>query len=256
MAFWKTIEEEIFKNTQLDIYEKMCLLVLMSREEDEIHLSSEMLANYMGCGVVTARRAFDSLRFKGYFVKDYQKDPPVIRESAVLRGEEAVSEIVREVIEETETFQEGLFTVAPGSKKQVDASIESSVLIDPEKERRMRMAAYLLSPVEEPSKAFVSQKDSKGALVDELIEYIEEKISFKEANILLAFANNDIERIKREYKIAKMSQVSDTMGVLINALQKKPTNVIKTTESPEINQSQVDANRLRKMQAYRNGGSK
>ena len=89
------------------------------------------------------------------------------------------------------------------------------------------------------------------SLTDQVIALIDEKISSKEANIILAFANNDLDKIKRKYLIAKQSQVSDTIGVLINELQKKDSNVIKTEESMPEN-TQVDTNRLMKMQAYQN----
>ena len=69
MDFWKAIESEIFLNENLDIYEKMCLLVLMSQGE-EVYLTSERLAQFMGCGTNTARRAFESLRLKGFLSKD------------------------------------------------------------------------------------------------------------------------------------------------------------------------------------------
>lgn len=252
MKFWQTIENEIFKNDQLDVYEKMCLLVLMSRDEEEIHLSSEELAQYMGCGTITAKRAFDSLRLKGYFTKDYQKSPPKAREGSILKDEEEVVEITKVLQETHDGFQEGFFTSnLPNSESEAINKPE-----DDEDARRRLLAEYLLAPNEEAAKTFVSKKESKKDLVDEVIALFDEKISFKEANILLAFANNDLDRIKKQYKIAKQSQVSDTMGVLINALQRKESNVIKSSDEGVGEKSQIDANRLRKMQAYRNGGIK
>ncbi|HAS73209.1 MAG TPA: hypothetical protein DCS67_03600 [Clostridiales bacterium UBA8960] len=211
MEFWQAIESEIFRNESLDIYEKMCLLVLMSQGE-EVHLTSEKLAEYMGCGVNTARRAFESLRAKGFLSKDYESTPPIKRESNVIRTNEAI-DIAKPLVEESDGFQQGFFTDAP--------------------------------------KTFVSKKMSNQSLVDEVIEMIDEKISSKEANIILAFAGNDIERIRRKYSIAKQSQVSDTVGVLINELQKKESSVIKGDEQLSEN-TQIDANRLLKMQAYQN----
>lgn len=254
MKFWETIENEIFRNDQLDVYEKMCLLVLMSREEEEIHLSSDELARYMGCGTITAKRAFDSLRLKGYFTKDYQKNPPKAREGSIIKGEEEVVEITKILEGAPEDFQEGFFTSSDfetGSETEV-----AKAPIDEEDERRRLLTEYLLAPTEDTAKPFVSKKESKKDLVDDVIDLFDEKISFKEANILLAFANNDVDRIKKQYKIAKQSQVSDTMGVLINALQRKESNIIKSSEEGVGEKSQIDANRLRKMQAYRNGGIK
>ncbi len=245
MDFWQAIETEIFSNDSLDIYEKMCLLVLMSQGE-EVHLTSVELAAYMGCGLNTAKRAFESLRIKGYLAKDYQASPAILRESNVVKNEEAVA-LSKPLKEESETFQAGFFTEAtpPISKS---ASNHDS---DPEISRRKQMAAYLLGDDTELSKTFVSKKVTNQSLTDQVISLVDEKISSKEANIILAFANNDIEVIKKKYKIAKQSQVSDTIGVLINELQKKESTVIKSDETI-LENSQVDTNRLLKMQAYQN----
>ncbi|MBE0449955.1 MAG: hypothetical protein IBX70_03825 [Clostridia bacterium] len=258
MEFWKSIEEEVFENYDLDIYEKMCLLVLMSRDEST-RMTTGKLAEFMGCGKVTAKRAFDSLRMKGYLAKDYQSDPPVRRESSVIQNPDDVAEITKVLQHFDDDFKEGFFKV--DQEPNVDTPenpVPSQTKHRGENDLRRRMAEYLLgdeTSYESVPKAFVSQKESKEALVDEVIELIEEKINFKEANIILAFAGNDMERIKKHYVQAKSSQVKDTIGFLINALQKKESNVIKTEEKAQEN-SQIDTNRLKKMQAYHNNKMK
>ena len=261
MEFWETIEQEIFKNDRLDIYEKMCLLVLMSQGE-EAHLTSVQLANYMGCGLNTAKRAFDSLRIKGFLAKDYEGEKIVRRESNVVRDEE-VMEISRTVGEESDDFKAGFYKPAENidDKKsdgirltnktgQSDHSVDYT-REDLEIERRRQMAAYLLGGEEEPKQTFVSKKETNQALIDQVIELVDEKISFKEANIILAFASGDMDKIRKKYKIAKQSQLSDTISVLINELQKKETTVIKNEDQP-LENTQIDTNRLLKMQAYQN----
>ena len=148
MDFWHAIETEIFKNDSLDIYEKMCLLVLMS-QGDEVHLTSVQLASYMGCGLNTAKRAFESLRIKGYLAKDYQASPATVRDSNVVKNEEAVG-ISKPLKEESEDFQAGFFTGTIESKSttQQTESFETRLSekdkdIDPEISRRRQMAAYL-----------------------------------------------------------------------------------------------------------------
>jgi DNA-binding transcriptional regulator YhcF (GntR family) len=254
--FWHAIETEIFKNDSLDIYEKMCLLVLMSQGE-EVHLTSAQLASYMGCGLNTAKRAFESLRIKGYLAKDYQASPAIKRESNVVKNEEAVG-ISKPLKEVSDDFQAGFFTDSIESGQKYESKVDkvehqsgSNQDVDPEMSRRRQMAAYLLGDEPELSKAFVSKKVTNQSLTDQVIGLVDEKISSKEANIILAFANNDIEVIKKKYMIAKQSQLSDTIGVLINELQKKDSAVIKTDDST-IENSQVDTNRLLKMQAYQN----
>lgn len=261
MEFWDSIEKEIFDNDHLDIYEKMCLLVLMSQGE-EVKLSSEKLAHYMGCGLNTAKRAFDSLRIKGYLSKDYQTDPVSRYESNVVRTDE-VLEIVKPLEEESDDFQAGFFSgvkssekstakIAQGDLPQGDLRQESvHPKLDAEKERRQQMAAYILGDAPTEQKEFVSKKITNSSLVDQVIELVDEKISSKEANIILAFANHDIELIKKKYKIAKQSQISDTISVLISELQKKESKVIRSEEVLAEN-NQIDTNRLLKMQAYQN----
>ncbi len=254
MDFWKSIEEEVFENEDLDIYEKMCLLVLMSRDESA-RMTTEKLSELMGCGKVTAKRAFDSLRTKGYLAKDYQSDPPVRRESSVIQNPDDVAEITKVLQHFDDDFKEGFYKVDQEPTTDTPENhVPSQTKHRGENDLRRRMAEYLLgdeTDYEPLPKSFVSQKESKEALVDEVIELIEEKINFKEANIILAFAGNDMERIKKHYIQAKASQVTDTIGFLINALQKKESNVIKSDEKTQEN-SQIDTNRLKKMQAYHN----
>ena len=251
MDFFKTIEENILKNESLDIYEKMCLIVLFSQGET-IELTSEELASYMGCGVNTAKRAFDSLRLKGFLSKDYAQVPPVRRESNVISPDaDEVIEVSKTADLNVEAFQEGFFVGVP-SENFVKGS-QNLDLEDGEKTRRSLMAEYILGNdtvvADEPKKVFVSQKETKQDLVDQVIDLIDEKISFKEANIILGFAGNDIEKIKRHYRNAKRSQVSDTIGVLISTLQKRDSQVIKA-EDTVVENRQINANRILKMQAY------
>ena len=295
---WRQIKEEIFENEQMDIYEKMCLLVLVGLG-DEVNLTSEMLAKYMGCTVVTARKAFEALHQKGYLhtgsedrLMDLEsKKIPVhirLRESNVISEPELeiLEDVSQMMLEPVEHFREGFFKDVFTEEKKSEEIAESDIVdierqslsssLSPEeedRERRERLKAYLLGEFESPpetealpKKAFVSIKSSKESLVDQVIGIIEEKISFKEANIILGFAGNDIEKIKRKYRIAKMSQVSDTVSVLINELQKRDSNVIKSDIlSSDVNEeqepilaarmnqgkaSQVDTYRIQKMQAY------
>ncbi|MBM7561233.1 helix-turn-helix domain-containing protein [Fusibacter tunisiensis] len=249
MEFWETIEREVFENTELDVYEKMCLLVLMSRDENA-KLTSEALAKFMGCGKVTAKRAFDSLRLKGYLEKDYQSNPPKKYGSKVIRDQDRVDEITKVPDTFEDDFKPGFFTAdSQASRSEILASDEDS-----ETERLRDMAAYLLgdsSAPDAPVPVFKSQKEKNAAMVDQVIELVQEKISFKEANIILAISGNDFDKIKRAYQKAKASQVTDTIAYMIQVLQQPESYVIKS-ESTTNSDTQIDSNRLRKMQAYNN----
>lgn len=65
-------------------------------------------------------------------------------------------------------------------------------------------------------------------LIDQVFEIVEENINDREARIILSFANNDVELVREKYKIAKHSQVSDKIEMLINELQKKEDSVLKS----------------------------
>ncbi|GAU76358.1 hypothetical protein [Fusibacter sp. 3D3] len=260
----------VLKDDDLDIYEKMCLLILLNMEEDS-KLTSEVLGNYMGCSTVRAKLAFESLNQKGYLKGEsayYEGEFIQRRESNIISPNREVIEVgdIREALKvETEEFLEGFFKPLYDENQSTGAddfqSMAKSNLnkvppskIDEETERRQRLAAYLMGSdefVASELKPFVSVKETKQSLVDQVISLIEEKISFKEANIILGFASNDLELIKRKYKIAKLSQMSDTISVLINELQKKDSAVIKA-EEVEMERSQINTNRIMKMQAYKN----
>lgn len=265
---FKDILNTVLKEDDLDIYEKMCLLILLNMEDDA-NLTSEVLGNYMGCSTVRAKLAFESLHSKGYLKGEsvyYEGETIQRRESNVISPKQEVVEVgdIREPLNvETDEFLEGFFKPL-NEERPVEESNEMRLdklrnttrtqEVDPETERRQRLAAYLMGSgefVEGEAKAFVSVKETKQSLVDQVIGIVDEKISFKEANIILGFASNDIELIKRKYRIAKMSQMSDTISVLINELQKKESTVIKAEEL-EAEKSQINTNRIMKMQAYKN----
>ncbi len=267
---FKDILNTVLKEDDLDIYEKMCLLILLNMD-DEANLTSEILGNYMGCSTVRAKLAFESLNQKGYLKGEssyYEGEIIQRRESNIISPNRDVIDVgdIREPLKvETEEFLEGFFKPldeeqpSPKSNNAQFTSERNSnkpplSKVDEETERRQRLAAYLMGSDEfttsEP-KPFVSVKETKQSLVDQVISIIDEKISFKEANIILGFASNNIDLIKRKYKMAKLSQMSDTISVLINELQKKDSTVIKA-EEVEVEKSQINTNRIMKMQAYKN----
>ncbi len=70
--------------------------------------------------------------------------------------------------------------------------------------------------------------------IHRICELLDEKISVREAQIILSFANGEIQKVVEKYKIAKASQYKDKVEVLLHELQKKEerkSNVIKSSES-------------------------
>lgn len=87
-----------------------------------------------------------------------------------------------------------------------------------------------------------ADKEKYHSLIDQVYEIIDENINEREARIILSFADNDIDRIKEKYKIAKLSQINDKIEVLINELQRKERKpvVIRQVDpnGKEINEDQ------------------
>lgn len=63
--------------------------------------------------------------------------------------------------------------------------------------------------------------DDREQRIARVMDLIEETINYREASIILNLARGDIERIETLYRQSKKSQLSDPLGMLINALQKK-----------------------------------
>lgn len=112
---------------------------------------------------------------------------------------------------------------------------------------------------------------SRDEKIQRVCDLVDEKISNREATIILSFANNDIKKIIDKYKIAKASQYKDKIEVLINELQKKDvlkSNVIKKdnkelskvdvfnreefdNENIEISKTQINTYQLNLMRKYK-----
>ncbi len=67
-------------------------------------------------------------------------------------------------------------------------------------------------------------------------EIVQEKISVREAQIILSFANGDIKKIIEKYKIAKASQYKDKIELLLHELQKKEERISSVIKSTDINE--------------------
>ncbi|MGB3368686.1 MAG: hypothetical protein WBA54_14415 [Acidaminobacteraceae bacterium] len=103
-----------------------------------------------------------------------------------------------------------------------------------------------------------NSKDHYHSLVDKVYEILDGQINEREARIILSFANNDIERIREKYKIAKRSQINDKIEVLINELQKKETSSVQAAGVSQISEddmeklpnTQINMANINKMKMY------
>lgn len=74
-------------------------------------------------------------------------------------------------------------------------------------------------------------------LIDEIFSIVDENINDREARIILSFANNDVDLVREKYKIAKRSQVSDKIEMLINELQRKDEPIMKPNMGKDTNET-------------------
>lgn len=88
--------------------------------------------------------------------------------------------------------------------------------------------------------------DKVETLLDQVINLLDEPISSREAKIILSIADNNVDKIREKYRIAKRSQLSDKIGVLLNELQKKDKRMPTVIKGS----SQIDTGRIRKMKQY------
>ncbi len=90
--------------------------------------------------------------------------------------------------------------------------------------------------------------------IEEVMELVDEQITEREAKIICAFAKNDLNLIKEKYHLAKKSQFSDKIEVLINELQKKEQKTERKEEKiikeKKTNNLQVNSYKLNLMKKY------
>lgn len=107
----------------------------------------------------------------------------------------------------------------------------------------------------EVKKAPLKDKNEYNNLIDQVYEVLDEQINEREARIILSFADNNIEKIKEKYKIAKLSQINDKIEVLINELQKKEIKAsaitqISKEDMENLPQTQINMANINKMKMY------
>ncbi len=76
--------------------------------------------------------------------------------------------------------------------------------------------------------------DDRDQQIERVMDLIEETINYREASIILNLAGGNVDRIETLYRQSKKSQLSDPLGMLINALQKKEE---PATHHPERSQA-------------------
>lgn len=283
-----SVETNLIDRSDLNIYEKMCSVVLAryaGRSEFSNMLSIKVIALRMGCTEEQAEKALNSLiEKKLVMLEDPDKiEPELLVEpskvsSKVIRSEAvAVTEQKESPFNHLESFEEDEVkpvkkkrssskkAAAPtGTSKQEKSAevVESGEVVEkksakPAKRNIARGSEEeleVLQAVQNLAKTIrpvVPKQVREGVqdLVDQVFEIIEENINDREARIILSFAGNDIELIREKYKIAKRSQVSDKIEMLINELQKKDEGNVEMPQ--RLDKAQVDFENLNRMVAFK-----
>ena len=208
MQAWFKLSSNIVDREDLSIYEKMCCVVLARYSEDENingDISIEQLAVKMGVEDIIAKGAFYSLMSKGML--ELADQTQIIKPGTIIKADKQ-AEIKSE---EEEAVEEALKEELNEELKEETVSVDSGFEI---------------------SDLVLSASDK----IKRVCEIVDEKISDREARIILSFADNDLKKVIDKYKVAKASQYQDKIEVLMHELQKKEkvkSNIIKKSDFKE-----------------------
>lgn len=270
---WFSVENNLIDRSDLSIYEKMCSVVLAryaGRAEFSNMLNIQVIAIRMGCSAEDAEKALNSLIAKKLVTLESADsiEPETLSvETAKGSGRVIKSELVAEpdkapakAFESLESFDdENLLTPKAAEKPAGTAKKKSTRKkkqeAEPIKETSAEKVREIqteqvkgssdepVAPKAETSvRPLVPKQVRAGVqeLIDEIFTIVDENINDREARIILSFANNDVDLVREKYKIAKRSQVSDKIEMLINELQRKDEPIMKPNMSKEINEAAKD----------------
>lgn len=252
---WFSVENNLIDRSDLSIYEKMCSVVLAryaGRAEFSNMLNIQVIAIRMGCSVEEAEKALNSLIAKKLVtLEDADRIEPELLSTEAIRASSRVirSEQVQpmekspaKAFDALESFDEdGRGTdVEPeakpktpkkraAKKKKPETEVEETAYPTAKPAEASASVKPTAKPAEAPARPLVPKQVREGVqeLIDEIFSIVEENINDREARIILSFANNDVELVREKYKIAKRSQVSDKIEMLINELQRKDEPAVK-----------------------------
>lgn len=272
------VENNLIDRNDLNIYEKMCSVVLAryaGRSEFSNMLNTQVIAIRMGCSVKEAEKALSSLIEKKLVtLEDTEHIEPelltveAVKVSSRVIKSEGASEMARvaeNIFEHLEVFEEEPKVEKPKQKRKPKEAVKK---VSSEQEAPKSKVEEPKQPVSEETKPrpLVPKqvREDVQSLIDQIFEVIDENINDREARIILSFANNDIDLVREKYKVAKRSQVSDKIEMLINELQKKEESPkgdskasleaggINPEATPKVLQNaQIDLENINRMVAFK-----
>lgn len=267
------VENNLIDRNDLNIYEKMCSIVLAryaGRSEFSNMLNTQVIAIRMGCSVADAEKALNSLIEKKLVTLEDSShiEPELLAVEAVKvsskvlkpEGLMHMEKAPEKAFEHLESFEEEAPVVKPkkGGRRKKSETLEVK-----ESPKVQTEPLEIPEPVEHKIRPLVPKqvREDVQGLIDQIFEIVEENINDREARIILSFANNDVELVKEKYKVAKRSQVSDKIEMLINELQKKEDAtgkefsepaMMKAEAAPKVLQNaQVDLENINRMVAFK-----
>ena len=285
---WFTVENNLIDRNDLNIYEKMCSVVLAryaGRAEFSNMLNIQVIAIRMGCAPELAEKALNSLISKRLVtLEDAERIEPEMLavesikvNSKVIRSDETGESKPQpsSAFEHLESFdeeepkpvqkpkksaakakkpaEEPVEVTAPELEKEPKRKPGKRKAAEPEMAAPQTMAAQSEPETKSAPRPIVPKQVREGlqTLIDQVFEIVDENINDREARIILSFANNDIELIREKYKAAKRSQVSDKIEMLINELQRKDEPQSKREVSQATANSQIDLENINRMVAFK-----
>lgn len=172
-----------------------------------------------------------------------------------LINDEWVSELekVEDIIQKSNLDDASVY-----SSLSEEAKYHLGMLEDQKEQIKNNSASLVKSEGGYKKKTTAKSKDHYHSLVDKVYEILDEQINEREARIILSFADNDIDRIREKYKVAKRSQINDKIEVLINELQKKEklgsdvslVTQISEEDMEKLPNTQINMANINKMKAY------
>ena len=260
---WFSVENNLIDRSDLSIYEKMCSVVLAryaGRAEFSNMLNIQVIAIRMGCSPEDAEKALNSLIAKKLVTLESADsiEPETLSvETAKGSGRVIKSELVAEpdkapakAFESLENFDDENQPASKAAEKPMATAKKKSTRkkkTDSDKETPAEPVVETLAEqappkVETGVRPLVPKQVRAGVqeLIDEIFTIVDENINDREARIILSFANNDVDLVREKYKIAKRSQVSDKIEMLINELQRKDEPIMKPNMGKDTDEAGKD----------------
>lgn len=250
------VSKGIFDDEELDIYEKMAFIVISGYIETEENLDEQFLAQKMGCGIISVKKAIKGLREKGILEliddEESEFDQVFINRRKVIRSNNDINtesidfESYFEKFPSDEVIDRAIENDNPIFTSEKSEVVEEKADIHIPGIKRSAMKAYgktnKKAKIVEKKKSIPEERyvDPYRLKIDLVKKIINEPLSDAQLMIIFNIAGGDIELIKEKYKVASYSQINDTIGVLMSELQKESDKKSDKRLNNQINYEAIE----------------